>query len=158
MRHLDVIDYLIASGAPLEIPDISGNTALHHACNPPKGRPEIVKRLLEKGADVNAQNRFGEVPLLWSFQGSDIPLVNILMEHGADLDIPDGNGHTPRDLCITYGAEVTAIVQRWERKRRGEVAPLEEKVCENCKVKANGMKQCARCHVVRYCSPECQRG
>ncbi|KAF8126338.1 hypothetical protein EV363DRAFT_1434256 [Boletus edulis] len=125
MRHLDVISYLIDSGASPEIPDISGNTALHHACTPPRGRAEIAKQLLTEGR-----------------------------QH---LDIADANGDSPRKMCVIYGPEVTAVVQRWERKRKGEEAPWEEKRCENCKTKGSGLKQCARCHVVRYCSTECQR-
>lgn len=158
MRNLDVISYLIDSGASPEIPDISGNTALHHACTPPTSRLEVAKLLLEKGANVNAQNRFGEVPLFFSFQGADVPLVDLLMEHGANLDIADGNGDSPGKMRIVFGAQVTAAVQRWERKRKGEAAPWEEKRCENCKTKGSGLKQCARCHIVRYCSTECQRG
>ncbi|KAH0834204.1 ankyrin repeat-containing domain protein [Lanmaoa asiatica] len=157
MRHLDILNYLILSGASPDIPDISGHTALHHACTPPIGRPEIAKLLLEKGANVNAQNRYGEVPIFFPFQGGDVALVDLLMEHGADLDIPDGNGDSPRKMCIVFGAEVTAAVQRWERKRKGEVAPWEEKRCDNCRAKGSGLKRCARCHVVRYCSTECQR-
>lgn len=107
---------------------------------------------------MNAQNRYGEVPICLPFQGGDVALVELLMEHGADLDIPDGNGDSPRKMCLIFGAEVTAAVQRWERKRKGEVAPWEEKRCENCRAKGSGLKQCARCHVVRYCSTECQRG
>lgn len=156
-RHLDILSYLIDSGASPNIADISGHTALHYACTPPIGHAEITKLLLEKGANVNAQNRYGEVPIFLPFQGGDVTLVDLLMEHGADLDIPDGNGNSPRKMCLIFGAQVTATVQRWERKRKGEVAPWEEKRCENCKVKGSGLKQCARCHVVRYCSTECQR-
>ncbi|KAF9241299.1 ankyrin repeat-containing domain protein [Melanogaster broomeanus] len=149
MRHLDVIQHLLASGAPPDTPDISGHTALHHAYH---------ETLLTKGANVNAQNRYGEVPIFLPFQGGDIGLVNILMEHGADLDIQDGNGDSPRKMCVIFGAEVTAAVQKWERKRKGEEeAPWQEKRCENCKTKGSGLKQCARCHIVRYCSTECQR-
>ncbi|KIK93222.1 hypothetical protein PAXRUDRAFT_829189 [Paxillus rubicundulus Ve08.2h10] len=157
MRHHEVIQYLLASGAPPDVPDISGHTALHHACTPPIGHAEMTKLLLEKGANVNAQNRYGEVPIFFPFQGGDIALVDLLMEHGADLGIKDGNGDSPRKMCMVFGAEVTAAVQRWERKRKGEQAPWEEKICENCKTKSSGLKQCARCRVVRYCSTECQR-
>lgn len=157
LRHLDVLKYLLQCGAPPDLADISGHTALHHACTPPDGNFELTKALLEGGANPNAQNRYGEVPIFFPFQGQDIPILDLLMEHNADLDIKDANGDSPRGLCVVFGPQVTAAVRRWERKRSGEKALLEEKECENCKKKGRGLKQCGRCHTVRYCSSDCQR-
>ncbi|KAF8434299.1 ankyrin [Boletus edulis BED1] len=156
-RHSDIVSYLIVSGAPPDITDIFGYTALHHACMSPAALPEMAKLLLEKGANVNAQDRFGEVPIFFPFRSGDVALVGTLMEHGADLDIMEANGDYPRKACVFFGAEITAAVQRWERKRKGEVAHWEDKQCDNCKIKQSGLKQCSRCQVVRYCSTECQR-
>ena len=136
---------------------MSGNTVFYHTCTPPLARLGVARVLLEHGANVDAQNRFGEVPLFFPFQGGDVPLVDILMEHGASLDIADANGDSPRKMCLVFGPEVTAAVRRWERKRKGETAPWEEKRCENCKAKGGGLSQCAGCRTVRYCSKECQR-
>ncbi|KAG0701654.1 ankyrin repeat-containing domain protein [Suillus ampliporus] len=157
LRHLDVINYLLQCGAPPDLPDISGHTALHHACTPPVAHFELARALLEGGANPNAQNRYGEVPLFFPFQGRDIPILDLLMEHNADLDIKDGNGDSPRALCVVFGPQVTAAARRWERKRSGEKALWEEKECEYCKKKGSGLKQCGRCHTVRYCSSDCQR-
>jgi ankyrin repeat protein len=40
---------------------IRGNTSLHYACK--YGLAEVVKELLEKGADVHAKNNDGKTPL-----------------------------------------------------------------------------------------------
>lgn len=157
LKHLDVINYLLQCGAPPDLPDISGHTALHHACTPPLGHFELASALLKGGANPNVQNRYGEVPLFFPFQGQDIPILDLLMEHNADLDIKDANGDSPRALCVVFGPQVTAAVRRWERKRSGEKALWEEKECEYCKKKGKGLKLCARCHTVRYCSSDCQR-
>lgn len=157
LKHFEVVQHLLTCGASVDVPDIIGHTALHHACTPPHGNYRLAKLLVERGANVDAQNRYGEVPIFFPFQGGDIKLVELLLEHGADLDIDNGNGDSPRKLCVSFGAEVTAAVRKWERKRAGEEALYEEKKCENCKVKSNGLKTCARCRVVRYCSVECQR-
>ncbi|KAG2114114.1 hypothetical protein BD769DRAFT_1630034 [Suillus cothurnatus] len=53
LKHLDC-------GAPPDLSDISGHTALHHACTPPLGHLELAKALLEGGANPNVQNRYGE--------------------------------------------------------------------------------------------------
>ncbi|KAG6372493.1 hypothetical protein JVT61DRAFT_7597 [Boletus reticuloceps] len=94
---------------------------------------------------------------LFPFQTGDVALVGTLMEHGADLDIMEADGDSPRKACVFFGAEITAAVQRWERKRKGEVAHWEDKQCDNCKIKQSGLKRCSRCQVVRYCSTECQQ-
>ncbi|OJA11069.1 hypothetical protein AZE42_06926 [Rhizopogon vesiculosus] len=142
LRHLDVLKFLLQCGAPPDVADISGHTALHHACTPPLGSFELSRVLLEGGANPNAQNRYGEVPLFFPFQGQDIQILDLLMEHNADLDIKDGNGDSPRGLCVVFGPQVTAAVRRWERKRSGEKALWEEKECEYCKRKGSGLKQC----------------
>ncbi|KAG6336252.1 hypothetical protein ID866_2829 [Astraeus odoratus] len=157
MRHYEVVQFLLQSGAPPDVPDIVGHTALHYACTPPHGNVRLAKLLLEHGANVNAQNRYGEVPLFFPCQGGDAKLVELLMEHDADLDLRDGNGDSPGKMCVLFGAEVTAAIRRWERKRSGERAPLEEKRCEKCKTKGTGLKLCARCRVTWYCSVDCQR-
>ncbi|KAL4078090.1 hypothetical protein J3A83DRAFT_4356774 [Scleroderma citrinum] len=157
MKHFEVVQHLLNSGAPVDIPDVVGHTALHYACTPPEGNLRLARLLVEHSANVNAQNRYGEVPLFFPFQGGDVGLVELLLEHGTDLDIDDGNGDSPRKLCVSFGAEVTAAVRKWERKRTGEHALYEEKQCEHCRVKSSGLKMCARCRVVRYCSVECQR-
>lgn len=138
LKHLDVINYLLQCGAPPDLPDISGHTALHHACTPPLGHFELASALLKGGANPNVQNRYGEVPLFFPFQGQDIPILDLLMEHNADLDIKDANGDSPRALCVVFGPQVTAAVRRWERKRSGEKALWEEKECEYCKKKGKG--------------------
>ncbi|KAI6164030.1 ankyrin repeat-containing domain protein [Pisolithus thermaeus] len=158
-EHLRIVEYLVQSGAPLDLPDIAGHTALHHACTPPDIKLQFAKLLLQHGANVNAQNRYGEVPLFFALQGGDAELTDLLMEHGANMDIQDANGDSPRKMYIIFGPEVTATIRKWERRQAGEVAaPCEaRKRCESCGTEQSGLRQCARCHTVRYCSVECQR-
>lgn len=158
-ENLAIVEYLVQSGAPVDIPDIFGLTALHHACTPPDIKLQFAKSLLQHGANVNAQNRYGEVPLFFALQGGDAKLTDLLMEHGANMDIQDANGDSPRKMYVVFGAEVTATIRKWERRQAGEAAaPCEaRKRCESCGTEQSGLRQCARCHTVRYCSVECQR-
>ncbi|KAI6026975.1 ankyrin [Pisolithus marmoratus] len=146
-EHFQIVEYLVQSGAPLDVPDIVGHTALHHACTPPDIKLRFVKLLLQSGANVNARNRYGEIPLFFALQGGDAELTDLLMEHGANMDIEDANGDSPRKMYVVFGAEVTATIRKWERRKR----------CGNCGTEQSGLRQCARCHTVRYCSVECQR-
>ncbi|KAH7920438.1 ankyrin [Leucogyrophana mollusca] len=156
LEHPETLRFLLERGAPPDMLDIAGLTSLHHACTPPQSQPVLARILLKAGASPNIQNRYGEVVIFFPFQGGNVPLIEMLMDYGADLDIRDANGDSPRSLCHVYGPEVVAAVKRCERKRTGEQAPLEDKKCENCQKKSD-LKQCARCHTTRYCSSECQR-
>ncbi|KAI0823957.1 ankyrin [Trametes gibbosa] len=154
--HVATLKYLLECGAPPDIPDIVGYTALHHACivNP---RVDLMRILLAAGADPNHKDRFGSVPLMGAFQNDSVKAVDALMEYGARLDIEDANGDTPDEFYIKAGPYVTAAVQRWKRKRAGENQPLDEKACAACGKQDVALKFCAKCGAVWYCSKECQR-
>jgi len=58
---LGVVDLLWARDAQLEIRSESGETALHYAVR--LGREDMVKFLIQKGADLNAKSSSGKTPL-----------------------------------------------------------------------------------------------
>lgn len=80
----------------------------------------MARILLEYGANVNQQERWGSVPLLLAYRTNDIPVIDLFMEAGARLDIADADGIRPDNSYITYGPQVTAAMTRWIRKRNGE--------------------------------------
>ncbi|KZT67860.1 hypothetical protein DAEQUDRAFT_672474 [Daedalea quercina L-15889] len=156
--HAATLNYLISGGAPVDSCDIVGLTALHHATQNAYGPTVALARiLLESGANVNYQNLYGEIPLLSAFQLGDARVVELLMEFGADLDIPDADGTTGRSMFVNTGATVTAAVMKWIRKRTGEQRPLDGKMCAKCGKTDVPLKICSKCHAAKYCSAECQR-
>src|SRR5262245_28972362 len=59
-----------------------GATALSYACD--KGHAELVRLLIERGADVNVKDTFyGEVPLGWALSHGHAQIVKLLLEKGA---------------------------------------------------------------------------
>jgi ankyrin repeat protein len=63
--------------------------------------PERVRLLLDHGARVNIQNRFGATPLfvaLMKAREDDRGVVGMLLAAGADLDIKTTAGVSPREL------------------------------------------------------------
>jgi len=62
-----------------------------------------------------------------------VGLVELFMEFGADLDIPDANGTTGRSIFVHMGPTITAAITKWFRKRSGEQKPLDGKTCANCR-------------------------
>lgn len=61
--HISVLKYLLSCGTPPDVEDIVGYTALHHATMNANAKLDLARTLLEKGADVNHRNKYGEVPL-----------------------------------------------------------------------------------------------
>lgn len=57
------LEYLLSRGTPPDVQDIVGYTALHHATMNANAKIDLARILLENGANVNHQNKYGEVPL-----------------------------------------------------------------------------------------------
>ena len=81
----------------------------------------------------------------------------MLLEHGADVNIADGNGHSMAASSTLYGSRVAAVVDKWLKKKGGTVPPLSESnKCDCCSVEGKSFKKCARCKTAQYCSKNCQ--
>jgi len=62
-----------------------GATALVYASD--KGYPEIVKLLLEHGADPNFRNNFYGYPAIgWAAQNGNVEIAKLLLDKGAEVD------------------------------------------------------------------------
>lgn len=62
--------------------DTNGNTLLHAACS--KGRLDIVKKLVGKGASVNISNYWDSTPLGYAVRLRQYDIVKFLLDHGAN--------------------------------------------------------------------------
>lgn len=84
---------LIEAGADLNVFDKAmGYTALMWACS--RGDLEAAKLLVQAGADVNARStEFGWTPLLCA-AGVSLPVVQFLLEAGADPSVTKTDGTT----------------------------------------------------------------
>src|SRR6516162_981008 len=54
-----------------------------------KGDAPSVEVLIAKGANVNASWRYGETPLFFACDPGFTPVVKVLLEHGAEVNIKD---------------------------------------------------------------------
>jgi len=94
-------------------------TPLHLACF--KGNIEMVKLLLEKGADINAKSRTGMTPVYLAATKGNYKIVLLLADKGANINIPANNSEwTPlmracskgyfktAEVLVKYGADINA--------------------------------------------------
>lgn len=92
--HLQFAETLIELGAHINAQDSKcRNTALHHACI--KGSIEMVKLLLNHGAQVNLKDDTGCSALIDACVYGHTNIVLCLLSHGADLELSNDQGMTP---------------------------------------------------------------
>jgi len=114
---------LMAAGADPEARDDRGLTALHRAAR--NGRAEVVRVLVELGADVAARDqifpvigemtaglwaveerRGGSTALHWASKNGRAVTVAVLVELGADVSATDGSGSTALHCAVGMSHEV----------------------------------------------------
>ncbi len=76
--------------AGVAVADNRGITPLMYAAE--VGSVDAMRLLLERGADVNAQNAFGSTALMWSV--SDAAKVRLLLDRGAQVNTAARSGRT----------------------------------------------------------------
>lgn len=64
--------------------------------------PEIVRLLVEAGADPNAREPGEEAPLHWAASSDDWHVAAALIDAGADINAPDGSIGTPLANAVGY--------------------------------------------------------
>jgi ankyrin repeat protein len=103
-EHFQTADLLRLNGAD---PNVRGRwemTLLHSAAN--FGILEVTRRLIEYGADINAENKGGYTPLHCVSGGHDLKygsVLRFLLELGVCVNVRSKNGHTPLHVASFHG-------------------------------------------------------
>ena len=94
--------------------DKDGSTPLH--CAAWKGHLEVVRILLEAGAEIEAQNQnshWGTTPLHAASHGNQKAVVELLIERGADVNAKSPlNKMTPLEHSAVHKAKAVADLLR----------------------------------------------
>lgn len=97
-NHIKMTKCLIDLGANVNYKDIGGNIPLQYANFISAGNMEIAELLLKNGTDINVMFNGRNTQLHIAVLNSDIKLIKLLMDHGADKTIKDIDGKTPAEL------------------------------------------------------------
>ena len=120
----EIVSFLIANGAKVNVENNEGNTPLHLAIQYNHLHPdfthnriEIVSFLIANGAKVNVRNNNGETPLHIAVFNKRFPrldnmqnIYRLLLEHGAEINIQDNNKTTPLDIAVDLQLEDTVAL------------------------------------------------
>jgi len=99
--HLSTLKLLLHSGAQVNlIAEDRGSNALFDGAL--IRNKDIVKTLIEAGADVNIQSKDGQTALIVVVGAGDEGIVEILVKAGADLDIKDALGVSARKYATIF--------------------------------------------------------
>ena len=83
--------------------NIVGSTALHWAAH--DGSIDLVRALLEAGADINADQADWWVrPVDWAADAGRHEIVALLISHGADISGDEWSNATPLHACAQGGS------------------------------------------------------
>ena len=94
---LELMDWLIAQGADINVKDEYDRTPLHYHAQ--VNDIERVALLLEKGADIEAQDKYKNTPL--HFAEYNAETAQLLIEKGADIKAKDDRGYNPMERMLS---------------------------------------------------------
>ncbi len=110
----------MSEGININIRDKSGDRAIQ--CTANRGHAEIVKLLIESGADVHARGVYGETVLDAAMESCNTEIIRLLLEHGFDVQGPVWENVTPLhvaagmfhnselvELLLSRGADLNAL-------------------------------------------------
>jgi ankyrin repeat protein len=130
----DVVEALLQAGADVNKADVKGCAPLSFAAS-----AAIATMLIERGANVNAANQFGETALLTAADKGRADVVEALLQAGADVNKADEDGYAPLSfaasasiatMLIEHGADVNAAnklgrTALWHAVKGGRAADVE---------------------------------
>ena len=114
--HPEVAALLLDAGAVgLEARDEEdGATLLHWAAE--GGSAGVAVLLLDRGADLEARDRFGQTPLHWTTRGFSFRVAEVLLDRGADPNARTEDGETPLHVAaLWHGPEAAAVALLLDR-------------------------------------------
>ncbi len=152
-NHAEIVEYLLEKGADSRIRDVTGGDAFYYATRftfMPRntaGSMQVVKMLLNEGADVSVATKRGLTPLIRASSIGFVDMVNLLISKKADVNVKTKKGKetalhaavrkgniTVVEALVNAGADIRITNRKGEtpldlakKKRKYEIANLLKK-------------------------------
>ena len=106
--NIDGINVLMKAGADPNIVDADGYNCLHfvvlRGCS-----IDVLQKITEHGADVNAVNKNGVTSLMMASEKGNVDFINVLLKDGADINIADADGDTCLHISVLQGCSIEVL-------------------------------------------------
>jgi ankyrin repeat protein len=112
-NQVECVKQLIARGADVNLADHAGWSPLIHAAYFGSGN-ELLGLLIDKGANIDAQNNRGLTALYLASAAGHEPQVQLLLAHNASTTLATQSGYTPVRVAQLRG--LSRIVELLEAK------------------------------------------
>jgi len=114
--NLEAGSTLLKFGADIEAQDTNGATPIHFAAE--FGYPEMVRFLIENGANANCQQKYlGNTPLHYAASRAHFDVVEVLLKSGANPELRNKSNFTPLDLATSEeNYKSIEVLKRYSRK------------------------------------------
>lgn len=107
--HLDLVRFLLETGANVHAQTQTGDTALTYACE--NGHTDVADVLLCYGAELEHESEGGRTPLMKACRAGHICTIKFLISKGADVNRQStSNDHTPLSLACAGGHQAVVEV------------------------------------------------
>lgn len=70
-----------------------------------EGKQEIVKLLLERGADIESKDQYGQTPLHWAAIKNDLEVLKVLVKKNANLNAKNEFGNSALHLAVDHKSD-----------------------------------------------------
>ena len=121
--HGSVVQLLMDNGANISSGDVG-----HFACIAAEQKNlNLLKQIVQYGGDVKRPTSTGNTAIHTAVCEENIEMVKFLLEQGADIDIPNDHGWTPRDLADQQGHEdIKALFESSKEKKPQSTTGISE--------------------------------
>lgn len=89
--------------------DVGGGTVLRKAVAHGSAHLEVVRLLLDFGADINAQDADGLTPLMFAAMHDKRECLDLFLQKDANTDLTDSRGRTASQIAYEMGHHETAF-------------------------------------------------